>query len=159
MDINFKKQIDDDIKLIKEQYAYLDDKLQSDEYAFNYWILNKIYNIDEELIPNYITDNNDKGIDCFVHYEDTKELFLIQNKYYSAGVALSRDQVSDFLYTPLRVLLKGVYKRSPELQRIFDRAITDSEYKIYMHFYITNDYTSGDITTLFNDFYIDNERI
>lgn len=159
MDINFKKQIDDDIKLIKEQYTYLDNKLESDEYAFNYWVLNKIYNIDEELIPNYITENNDKGIDCFVHYEDTKELFLIQNKFHSAGVAVSRDEVSDFLYTPLRILLKGTYKRSLELQKIFDRAVTDSEYKIYLHFYVSNDYTSSDIDTLFDEFQIDNDII
>ncbi len=159
MDINFKKQIEDDIKLIKEQYLYLDDKLSDDEYAFNYWILNKIYNIDEEIIPNYVTDIKDKGIDCYVHYEDTKELFLIQNKYYSAGTAVSRNDVSDFLYTPLKILLKGNYKKSPELQKIFDRAITDSEYKIYLHFYITNDYSSMDIETLFDEFQIDDEKI
>ncbi|MGN0654209.1 MAG: AIPR family protein [Oscillospiraceae bacterium] len=159
MDINFKKQIEDDIRLIKEQYIYLDDKLSDDEYAFNYWILNKLYNIDEEIIPNYVTDINDKGIDCYVHYEDTKELFLIQNKYYSTGTAVSRNDVSDFLYTPLRVLLKGNYKKSPELQKIFDRAITDSEYKIYLHFYVTNDYSSMDIDTLFDEFQIENEKI
>lgn len=159
MDINFKKQIEDDIKLIKEQYLYLDDKLSDDEYAFNYWILNKIYNIDEEIIPNYVTDINDKGIDCYVHYEDTKELFLIQNKYYSASTVVSRNDVSDFLYTPLKILLKGNYKKSPELQKIFDRAITDSEYKIYLHFYITNDYTSMDIETLFDEFQINDKKI
>lgn len=159
MDINFKKQIEDDIRLIKEQYIYLDDKLSDDEYAFNYWILNKLYNIDEEIIPNYVTDINDKGIDCYVHYEDTKELFLIQNKYYSTGTAVSRNDVSDFLYTPLRVLLKGNYKKSPELQKIFDRAITDSEYKIYLHFYVTNDYSNMDIDTLFDEFQIENEKI
>lgn len=136
----------------------MDDKLSNDEYAFNYWILNKIYNIDEEIIPNYVTDINDKGIDCYVHYEDTKELYLIQNKYYSASTVVSRNDVSDFLYTPLKILLKGNYKKSSELQKIFDRAITDSEYKIYLHFYITNDYTSMDIETLFDEFQINDKK-
>ena len=108
------------------------------------------------MIPNNITDVNDKGIDCFVHYEDTKELFLIQNKYYSDNTAVSRECVSDFLYTPLRLLLKGKYKKSSELQRIFDRAISDSDYKIWLHFYVTNDYTSSDIETLIDEFNFDN---
>ena len=159
MDMNFRKQIEDDIKLIKEQYGYLDQNLNDDSYAFNYWVLNKLYSLDEEMIPNNVTDINDKAIDCFVHYEDTKELYLIQNKYNSSGVAVSRDEVSDFLYTPLRVLLNGNYKKSQELQKIFDRAITDSEYKIYLHFYITNDYKSVDIETLFNEFQIEDARI
>lgn len=156
MENNFRKQISDDIALIQGQFSYVDNKIQNDEYAFNYWILSRLYNLDEEMIPNNITDVNDKGIDCFVHYEDTKELFLIQNKYYSDNTAVSRECVSDFLYTPLRLLLKGKYKKSSELQRIFDRAISDSDYKIWLHFYVTNDYTSSDIETLIDEFNFDN---
>lgn len=122
MDYTFKKQIDDDIRLIQEQYGYIDSRLSKNEYAFNYWILSRLYSLDEEIIPGNVTDINDKGIDCFVHYEDTKELFLIQNKYYSEDTSVSRDDVSDFLYTPLRILVKGDYKRSAELQKIFNRA-------------------------------------
>ena len=33
------------------------------------------YKTDRELITKEV------HIDCFVHYEDTKELYLIQNKY------------------------------------------------------------------------------
>lgn len=159
MENNFKKQIIDDIGIIQSQYGYIDERINKIEYAFNYWILNKIYSLDEEVITNNITDINDKGIDCFVHYEDTKELFLIQNKFYSDDTAVSRDDVSDFLYSPLRILLNGEYKRSSELQKIFDRAITDSEYKIWLHFFVTNSYTSPDIDTLFDEFQIDDERI
>ena len=162
MENNFKKQIADDIALIKEQYSHIDSRIQNDEFAFNYWVLSRLYSLDEEIIPNYITDINDKGIDCFVHYEDTKELFLIQNKYYSDDTAVSRECVSDFLYTPLRVLLNGKYSKSPELQKIFDRAITDSDYKIWLNFYVTNDYIIDDIITLINQFSFDkskNDRI
>lgn len=155
MENNFRKQISDDIALIQEQFSYVDNKIQNDEYAFNYWVLSRLYSLDEEIIPNNITDINDKGIDCFVHYEDTKELFLIQNKYYSDNTAVSRECVSDFLYTPLRLLLNGQYKKSSELQKIFDRAISDSDYKIWLHFYVTNDYTSNDIETLIDEFHFD----
>ena len=155
MENNFKKQIADDIVLIQEQFAHIDDKIKNDEYAFNYWVLSRLYSLDEEIIPNNITDINDKGIDCFVHYEDTKELFLIQNKYYSDNTSVSRECVSDFLYTPLRLLINGQYKRSLELQKIFDRAIVDSDYKIWLHFYVTNEYTSDDIDTLIDEFKFD----
>ncbi len=151
----FKKQISDDIALIQQQFSNVDEKIANDEYAFNYWILNHLYNLDEEVIPNNITDINDKGVDCFVHYEDNKELFLIQNKYYSDETPVSRECVSDFLYTPIRLLLKNQYKKSLELQKIFNRAITDSDYKIYLYFYVTNEYKSEDINTLINEFKFD----
>ena len=36
MDYKFKKQIDDDIKLIQEQYGYIDSRLSKNEFVFNY---------------------------------------------------------------------------------------------------------------------------
>ena len=153
------RQIKDDISLIKRDYGYIDQKIQKDEYAFNYWILSRLYNIDEEIISSCITDINDKSIDCYVHYEDTKELFLIQNKFYNENTNLSREMVSDFLTTPLKVLLKGEYKRSAELQRIFDRVHEDSEYKIWLHFYITNEQCSADIYNLIENFSFSDERV
>ena len=156
--MDFKKQIDDDIRIIKQQFSSIDKKVKKDEYAFNYWILNRIYSIDEEMIPNNIIDYSDKGIDCFVHYEDTKELFIIQNKYYSSDTIVKRDDVSNFLYAPIKILLNGNYTRSNELQRIFDRAVTDDEYKIWLHFYVTNDYCSDDIATLINSFCIEDRE-
>lgn len=64
MENNFKKQIADDIALIQSQFSYIDDKILKDEYAFNYWVLSRLYSLDEELIPNNVTDIKDKGIDC-----------------------------------------------------------------------------------------------
>ena len=136
----------------------MDENLKKPEYAFNYWVLSRLYSLDEETLSENITDINDKGIDCWVHYEDTKELYLIQNKFYSDGSIVSREDVADFLKTPLTVLLRGGYKRSPELQKIFDRAITDSEYKICLHFYVTNNYMSSDIKSLIDNFSFDNKK-
>ena len=156
---NFKEQIKEDIQLIQKDYGYIDDNLQRDEFAFNYWVLSRLYGMDEEIIASNITDINDKGIDCFVHYEDTRELYLIQNKYYDEFTSVDRSDVADFLTTPLNVLLAGNYKRSEELQKIFDRIHKDSDYKIWLHFYVTNDLDNGDIENLINQFSFNDEKI
>lgn len=156
---NFKEQIREDIQLIQKDYGYIDDNLQRDDFAFNYWVLSRLYGMDEEIIASNVTDINDKGIDCFVHYEDTKELYLIQNKYYDEFTSVDRSDVADFLKTPLSILLAGSYKRSAELQKIFDRIHTDSDYKIWLHFYVTNDLESNDIESLINQFEFGDERI
>ena len=107
-DLNFfLKQIQDDIDNIKEEYSYLNENILKDEYAFNYWILSRIFNIDEELIETSITEYNDKGIDCFVHFEENKELYIIKN---------------------------NKYKKSQELQKIFNIVKKDQDYKIYFYF-------------------------
>ena len=149
---NFKKQIEEDIIIIQEDWNEIDRNYEKEEYAFNHWILENIYNIESELIPNYITEYNDKSIDCFVHYEDDKELYIIQNKYYDTETALGRKEVADFLSTPLSILHKNNYKRSSELQNIFNKAIKDTEYKIFFHFYITNSKINSDIHSLIGDF-------
>ncbi len=96
-----------------------------------------MYEIDEELAINSITEYNDKGIDCFVHYEESKELFIIQNKYYDFQTSLNRKEVSDFVTTPLSKLMEGNYKNE-ELQSIFNKAKIDGDYKIWLHLYVTN---------------------
>lgn len=149
---NFKTQLLEDIDHIQKYYGYLDNKLNRKEFAFNYWILSKLYSLDEEVVWSNITEGNDKSIDCFVHYEDTKELFLIQNKFYDEGTIISREKVSDFLETPLNTLISGNYRRSIELQKIFDRIRDDSEYKIWLHFYTSNNYVSNDIQNMFSNF-------
>lgn len=80
--IFFRKQLEDDLAFIGENYQYLDPKLTKMEYVFNFWIETKLFDVDEELALNNISEYNDKCIDCFVHYNESKELFLIQNKYY-----------------------------------------------------------------------------
>ena len=156
---NFREQIREDIQLIQKDYGYIDDNLQREEFAFNYWVLSRLYGMDEEMIASNVTDINDKGIDCFVHYEDTKELYLIQNKYYDESTPVDRSDVADFLKTPLSILIEQKYKRSEELQKIFDRIHTDSDYKIWLHFYVTNDLESNDIESLINQFVFSDERV
>lgn len=148
----FKDQIKEDISIIQSEWNKIDNLLYKDEYAFNYWILSKLYDIDEELIPNYVVEYNDKGIDCFVDFEESKELFIIQNKYYDENTALKRNDVSDFLTSPISILSQGKYTKSKELQEIFTNAINDPDYKIWFHFYITNDKKNEDAEILISEF-------
>ena len=162
----FKQQIKEDIKLIRENLSW-DTKTEKDEYTFNYWILSNIYSLDEEICDTNITEYNDKGIDCFVHYEEDKELYIIQNKYYGEGTKLDPKEIGDFLTRPIANLEAGEYKRSLELQNIYNQIKDNDEYKIYLHFYITNNNKNNDheklikshnnsnATTIANIFYLD----
>jgi len=156
---DFKLQIDEDIRLIQRDYGHIDPRLESPAFAFNYWVLSRIFSMDEEVISANITENNDKNIDCYVYYEDTKELHIIQNKYYEETTPVNRNDVSDFLQTPLSVLSRGDYTRSLQLQRIFDRIRNDTDCKIWLHFFVTSHYHSDDIDTLFHDFNYSNPNI
>lgn len=149
---NFKEQILEDLKLIQNTYGENDRNVLKDEYAFNYWILSRIYDIDEEIAYSLITEYNDKNIDCYVHFEESKELFIIQNKYYDEKTHLDRKEVADFLTTPLTHLKNNSYTRNKELQKIFTNAYNDDEYKIWFHFFMTNDNTSESIELLIKDF-------
>lgn len=143
----FKEQIEEDIKYLQESLSW-DTSIQKDEYAFNYWILSNIYNLDPEESSTNITEYNDKGIDCFVHFEEEKELYIIQNKYYNDSTGVSSKELSDFLTRPLSKLREGTYSRSPELQRIYSKIKDDSSYKIFLHFYVTNDIKSPDLESI-----------
>ena len=147
----FRQQIKEDIQGLKETLAW-DSNTKSDDYTFNYWILSNIYNLDEEECSTNITEYNDKGIDCYVHYEEDKELYLVQNKYYDEQTRLSSKELSDFITRPLSKLDEGTYTRSPELQRIYSECKEDSEYKIFLHFYVTNDLNHSDLKSLINSF-------
>ena len=132
----FRQQIKDDISQIQMDSS--DDRVSKDYLAFNYWILANMYDEDEQASFDQITEYGDKGIDCFVHREESKELFIIQNKYYEDNSKLDRKEIGDFLLSPLANLEKGDYKRSKELQNAFNKARKDSEYTIYLHFYVTS---------------------
>lgn len=155
----FKNQISEDIRVIYEQWGYADNNLSKPEYAFNYWILSRIYNIDEEIIPEYITEYNDKSIDCFVHFEESKELYIIQNKYYSDNSSVKRNDVSDFLQTPLTLLNSNQYNKSAVLQNIYNKIKDDEEYKIILHFFATTENKSQDIDLLIKDFNISPKNV
>ena len=105
----FRQQIKDDISLIQENLSH-ENNIKQDGYAFNVWVLSNIYNLDEEACLNNITEYKDKGIDCFAHYEEDKELYIIQNKYYKDSTPLSSKDVSDFLTRPLATLKENKYK-------------------------------------------------
>ena len=75
----FRKQILEDISDYRENNPNMKN-IDKDEWAFNYWILDKLFSEDEELIEEKIIDYNDKGVDCYVWHEDLHDLYLIQNK-------------------------------------------------------------------------------
>lgn len=149
----FLNQIKEDLQVIKNVWIDNDKKLENDWYVFNYWILNYLYHIDIEDIPEHITEYNDKGIDCFVHFEDTKELYLIQNCYYSDQSNLKREYIADFLLSPIHFLSENSYSRSKILQDIFNTIKNDKEYIIYLYCYTTKTQNtiSNNILSLFND--------
>ena len=135
----FKRQMKEDIDYIKSN-GNSSLKGRSDDYVFNYWILEKLYGMDEEIIQSYITDGpNDGHIDCWTHFEDSKELHIIQNKYYSKENCVQEKDISDFLEKAISILDEGEYKKSQELQEIYSKVINDLDYNIMLHFYITSD--------------------
>ncbi|MDI9313020.1 MAG: AIPR family protein [Limnohabitans sp.] len=142
-DIDFREEIEENLNLLKER---LD--IDKDEYAFHYWILSNLYQLDVETCKDNITEYNDKGIDCFVHFEENKELYIIQNKYYSEDTPLASKDVSDFLTRPISTLKAGNYTKSKELQTIFNSIKEDKDYKIFLHFYITNNKKIEDIENI-----------
>ena len=149
---NFKRQIEEDISLIRENYLKYDNNLSKDEYAFNYLVLSKLYNIDEDCISDNITEYNDKAIDCYVHFPDNKALYIIQHKYYSLDTPILTEKLSDFLERPIASLVRGNYKKSKDLQDIFNKAIEDPEYKIFFHFYTTSSCNKTDFKNLIENF-------
>lgn len=138
--INFRGQILEDIKYIKDTYSINNPLLNKNEYAFNYWVLTKLFNIDEEVIEENITEYRDEGVDCFVFFEDAKELFIIQNKFYSENTPVNRNYAqNEFLVRPLNSLKNNNYKRSEELQNIYNKYKNDSDFKIHLYMYVSND--------------------
>lgn len=149
----FKEQIKQDIKLLQGEYSKNNPLLNSDDYAFNYWVLTKLYNVDEEVVEDNITEYSDDGCDCFCFFEESKELYIIQNKYYSETNQLSESYVvKDFLYRPLNTLCENSYKRSRELQQIFNKYKNDPEFKIYLNLYVTNNLISTSLRDRFEKF-------
>ncbi len=151
--MDFRKQIREDIELIKDKCLKFDSQLKKDEYAFNYWVLSKLYNIDEEIIFGQITEYRDDAVDCFVFYEDTKDLFLIQNKHYGDNTKLTLDYVQkEFLLKPIDTLVNENYKRSEELQKIFTKYKNDSEFSVTLSLYVTNNLVDDKVKEMFKRF-------
>ena len=124
---SFKKQIEEDILEYQNEYPHIPN-ISNDAWAFNYWILDKLFHEDEELIEGKILDYHDLGIDAFEIYEETKEVCIIQNKYYSEATPITAEYVkNDFLLRPITALENGTYKKSQELQVFFDQNNTENE--------------------------------
>ena len=150
---DFIKQIDEDIKDYQDKYPTMPNIMKK-EWALNFWILDKLYSVEEEIIEENIIDYNDKGIDCYVWHEDQRDLYLIQNKCYSDGSTLSLDYVqNDFLVRAIGALENGTYKRNPELQKIFSKYCSESDFSVHFRLYVTNDTTiTSEITKAINEF-------
>lgn len=157
---DFKKQIEEDIKIIKNEYIKNEPQLEKDEYAFNYWILTKLFSVDEEIAFDYITEYSDDGCDCYVFFEDARELYIIQNKYYGDDTRLSDDYVAkDFLVKPINSLYSEKYKRSQKLQDIFTKYKSEEEFKIFLYLYITNNNVSDTTKKRFENYKNNNNDI
>lgn len=135
---SFRKQITEDIKDYQEAFPNIAN-IEKDEWAFNFWILDKLFSVDENLIEENIVDYDDKGIDCFVWHEDLKDLYLIQNKYYSDGTKLTNSYIqNDFLTRAIGALEKGTYTRSKILQDIYNKYHECDDFCVHFHLYVSN---------------------
>lgn len=143
--MNFKNQIKEDLEEYKRKFPNIKN-IEKDEWAFNFWILDKFFQLDEELIELNIVDYKDLGIDCFTYYEDTKEFYLIQNKYYGDETQLSRSYIEDdFLIRPYNALKEGTYRKNEELQKAFSKYKNDPDFFVYLQIYITNNTVSDEV--------------
>lgn len=135
---DFKKQIEEDIKEYQENYKYISN-IEKDEWAFNYWVLDKLFYEDEELVEEKIVDYHDLGIDAYEIYEDTKDIFLIQNKYYGETTGITAEYVkNDFLLRAITALENGTYKKSDELQGAFSKYKDSADFTVHLQLFATN---------------------
>ena len=156
---DFRKQILEDFSDYRAKYPNITN-LAKDEWAFNFWVLDNLFSVDEDIIETNIVDYNDKGIDCFVWHEDLHDLYLIQNKYYSDDTKLTVDYVmNDFLTRSIGALEKGTYTRSKELQDIFNKFSPEEDFCIHFYLYVSNNTAKTqaivDALAHFNEMYAD----
>lgn len=138
MSSSFKSQIEADIAEYKEKHPNIAN-INKDEWAFNYWILDKLFFEDEELIETKIIDYSDYGTDAYEIYEDTKDVYLIQNKYYSDASIVTANYVkNDFLIRSITALENGTYPKSSELQGFFNKYKNDEDFTVHLQLFVTN---------------------
>lgn len=150
--VDFKKQIESDIKEYQEKYGKYMKDITKPEWAFNFWIMDKFFYIDENEIQQYIIDYNDKGIDCYYYYDDTKELYLIQNKYYSTTPLTGSYLNDDVFSRSINLLRSGTYTRSKELQQIYNINKNNPKFKVYIQIYVANDVHDKSVEDAINNF-------
>lgn len=148
---DFRKQIEEDIASYQEIYPNIEE-LKKDEWAFNFWILDKFFYEEDEIIVDKIIDYKDRGIDAYEWYEDTKELFIIQNKYYTNTKIQDEYVKNNFLITPLATLENGTYVRCPELQHIYTKNKEKDGFTVKLQIYVTNDLRNVKVDEAIKDF-------
>ena len=149
---SFKHQIEQDIREYQENLKFVAN-IDKDEWAFNYWVLDKLFYEDEELIEEKIIDYNDMGIDAYEIYEDTKDIYLIQNKYYSEETKLSSNYVkNDFLLRPIHALENGTYTKSEDLQNAFTKMKNDPDFTVHLQLFVTNNLHNNEADEYVKDF-------
>ena len=153
-DHSFRQQIAEDIAYYQTRHPHIPN-IKKDEWAFNYWVLDKLFSEDEDAIEGEIVDYSDHGIDCYVWHEDSKDLYLIQNKYYSEGTQLGKSYFNGAVQDAYGQLLLGSYTRSAELQKVFSKYHDDPSFYVYHYFYVTNNDVSPSLESAVKDF---NER-
>ena len=149
---DFRKQIAEDISEYQENYPNIEN-IKHDEWAFNFWVLDKLFSEDENIIESQIVDYNDKGIDCYVWHEELKNLYLIQNKYYDDNSIVTVDYFfNDFLTRSVGSLEKGTYTRSKDLQKIFTKYKDEDNFQIYSYLFVTNNNKSEELLSKIKEF-------
>lgn len=159
MNIDFFRQIKQNLNEYKTDYPN-NINMQRDEWTFNYWILDKLYSVDEETIFDQIIDVHDKGIDCYHFDDDNNTLYIMQNKFYDPDLTseLNCDYLQDLSVLPLNLLHNGKYNHCKELQDIYNRLKRRSQYNIIFTVYITKELEDSEKGKFFRAFNI-NENI
>lgn len=155
---NFRRQILEDISLIREENSFMKN-IDKDEWVFNYWILDNIYNVEHELIETQIVEYSDMGIDSFEFFEETKDLFIIQNKFYTENSNLTEEYIkNDFLLRAINALKNNTYTRSKELQNIFNKYKNHSDFTVHLELYVTNDNVNVNVVERIKEFNLRDSR-
>lgn len=155
---DFRNQINEDIKEYQLRYPNITN-IEKDEWAFNYWVLDKFFYEDEELIEDKIIDYNDMGVDAYELYDDTKEIYLIQNKYYGDASSLTANYVkNDFLLRPITALENGTYSKSADVQNFFNKYKKHDDFTVYLQIYVTNNNRSTEADEYVKRFNIEHPK-
>ena len=155
---DFRNQIYEDIELIRNNNKFMSN-INKDEWVFNYWILDNLYNVEPELIETQIVDYNDLGVDAYEFFEESKDLFIIQNKFYNDSTILKEQYVkNDFLLRPINALKNNTYTRSKELQNIYNKYKNHKDFTVHLELYVTNNVKSESIINYIKTFNINNSQ-
>lgn len=155
---DFRHQIEEDIIEYQCLHKHIPN-INKPEWAFNYWVLDKIFFEDEELIEEKIVDYHDLGIDAYEIYEDTRDIYLIQNKYYTDLSLISAEYVkNDFLIRAITALENGTYKKSDELQTAFNKYKKCDDFCVHLELYVTNNNRCSDADEYIKKFNIEHPK-